>query len=76
MALFRFTIRGAILPPANPTQEAWLTDLRARLNLLKSHCVIINEGEPNEENITRFTYHICHHDEGDGHPLCEGEQDI
>jgi len=76
MSLFRFRISGAIPPPANPTEQAWLDDLIDRLHILKEHCVIINEGEPNAEDITRFTYHICHHDEGDNHPPCEGEIEI
>ena len=74
--LIRFNIQGAILPPANPTEQAWLDDLKDRLRILKSRCVIINEGEVNEENITNFIYHVCYHDEGEIHLPCEPEQDI
>ena len=73
MSLFRFKILGAMPPPANPTEQAWLDDLRARLRVLKARCVIINEGEINEEDITNFTFHICGHNEG---LPCEPEQDI
>jgi len=74
--LFRFNIQGAIPHPSNPAEEAWLDDLRARLRVLKSHCVVINEGEINKENITNFTYHICYHDEGEGHSPCGQEIEI
>ena len=74
--LIRFNITGAIPPPSNPTEQAWLNDLKARLSLMKSRCVVINEGKPNEEHITNFTFHKCHHDEGDNHPDCEDWQEI
>lgn len=75
MSLFRFRITGAIPPPETDAEREWLADLRARLRVLKSHCVIINAGEPNEEDITNFTWHICHHDD-DPSQLCEPEQEI
>lgn len=43
---------------------------------LKAISVNINSGEPNEESTTRAVYRICHHDEGEGHPPCEPEQEI
>ena len=73
MALLRFNIQGAVPPPANLAEQEWLDDLMVRLRILKSHCVIINEGELNEETITNFTYHLCHHDEGG---VCEPEREI
>jgi len=73
MSLFRFNIKGAIDIPSTPTEIAWLDDLRARLRILKNHCVVINEGGPNEEKITNFTFHICHHDTNEP---CESSQEI
>ena len=61
--LLRFNIQGAIPPPSNPAEQAWLNDLRARLRILKARCVIINEGEDNEE-ISFVDYELCGHDEG------------
>lgn len=75
MALFRFTITGAIPLPETDAEKEWLADLRVRLRVLKSHCVIINESEPNEEDITNFSYHLCHHDVGFEQP-CEPEQEF
>lgn len=74
--LIRFDIRGAIPPPQTQAEKDWLQDYMARSRILKSRCVIINEGEFNEENITTFTYHNCHHDEGDNHPPCGAEKEI
>jgi len=74
--LIRFNITGAVPPPSTDAEREWLNDLKAKLRILKSRCVIINEGEMNEENITNFTYHLCHHDEGEEHSLCEPIQDI
>jgi len=71
MALLRFTIQGAV--PNTTENRSKLQVLRPYLLQLKDACVIINEGESNEESITRFTYHICHHDTGE---VCENEQDI
>ena len=75
MSLIRFNIQGAIPPPSNPAEQAWLDDLKTRLRILKAHCVIINEGQPNAEHITNFTHHICYHDEGNTIP-CKTEQEI
>lgn len=73
MSLFRFNIQGAIPIPETEEQREWLVDLRARLMVLKSHCVVINEGADNEEHITNFTYHLCGHN--DGEP-CEPTQEL
>ncbi len=73
MPLLRIKILGAFPPPATPEEQAWLDETRARLRVLKSRCVIINPGAPNEEDITNFTFHVCHHDEGGG---CGPEQEI
>ncbi len=43
---------------------------------LKALAVKINAGQPNEEITVRAVWHICHHDEGAGHPACEPEQEI
>ena len=74
--LIRFNMQGAIPPPKTRADKDWLDDYMARCRILKSRCVIINKGEPNEENIINFTYHICHHDEGTNHPSCEPSQEI
>ena len=73
MALMRFYITGAIPLPLNSKEQIFIDDLRVRLQRLKSACVVIHPGANNEEDITRFVYHICHHDTGGA---CEPEQDI
>ena len=71
MALIRFTMMGAVPDTVENMQK--LQTLRPALLLLKEACVVINDGAPNAEDITRFTYHICHHDTGEP---CEEERNI
>lgn len=71
MSLIRFVMMGAI--PNTPTNREQLETNRPALRQLKTKCVVINEDLPNEETITRFTYHICHHDTGE---RCEEENEI
>lgn len=73
MSLIRFNIQGAVPLPLTPAQQAFIDDLKARLRILKSHCVNINAGTDNEEDTTSFKYHICRHDEG---KPCEPSQEI
>lgn len=53
-----------------------LVVLRNEIRLAKSYSRKINEGQPNEEMTVRALLRICHHDEGNGHPPCEAEQEI
>lgn len=73
MALLRFNITGAVPLPLTPEQQTFIDDLVAKLHILKEHCVVINPGSPDEEDITHFTYHICNHDTGG---ICGVDQDI
>ncbi len=45
--------------------------IKAAIQQLKTFSVNINSGQPNEEITTRAFYRICHHNEGEGHPVCE-----
>jgi len=53
-----------------------IREIRGGIQKLKKLSRKINEGLPNEENTVRAIYRICYHDEGEGHPPCEPEQDI
>ena len=73
MSLIRFNITGAVpLPLTSQQQDLW-DRLRPILRILKTHSVVINPGMPGQEDITRFTHHICHHDTGG---VCGVEQEI
>ena len=72
--LYRFNIQLAIPEqvfdgiPLARTQA-----LRDEIRALKALSVKINEGLPNEEDITIATWHKCYHDEGKS---CEPIQEI
>lgn len=75
MALIRFNFQGATPIPQTQVEKDFVADLRARLKVVKSRCVTINEDKPNREDNV-FQWHICHHDEGENHPPCEDWQEI
>ena len=64
---------GITLPTTLVTH---LVALRNEVRLAKTYATKINEGEPNEEMTVKAIIRICHHDEGEGHPQCEGEIEI
>ena len=75
MSYRRFTLDLAIpeaVYDAIPT--ATKTTIRDRIRQLKALAVKINEGQPNEENTVKATWHICHNDTRD--IKCEPEMEI
>ncbi len=61
---------GVAIPTALATN---LTDIRQKIQTLKSFAVRINTGAPNEEITVNARYHICNHDTGGS---CGTESDI
>ena len=45
MSLLRFNIQGAVPLPLTPAQKAFIDDLKPRLRVFKSRCVVINTSQ-------------------------------
>jgi len=77
MAVVRFEISLAIPKEVYDTIPlAKKTAARDAIRGLKALAVKINEGQSNEEMTVRAIWRVCYHDEGEGHPPCEPEQEI
>jgi len=76
MAFLRIQVDLAI--PADIAKKtavkAKLLELYALLKLAKAYSIRINDGSANEEDTTRASYRICHHDENN--VPCEPEVEI
>ena len=68
MSLLRIRIDLALPMPLTPTVETRLDALKAEILRAKAYAVKIGE-----EDTVKASWHICHHDTGEG---CEPEQDI
>lgn len=65
MALWRCDVQLAIPKDVyDAIPSAKKIALRDAIRALKALAVNINAGQPNEEDTTIATWHICHHDEG------------
>jgi len=66
--------KGGIVLPKVVVDK--LKVVRSTIRDFRQYATKINEGELNEEATIRAIFRICHHDEGEGHPPCEAEQEI
>ena len=72
----RYNLDLAFKLPLEPGLQGQLTAFEATIhNILRHSAVKINEGQDSEEDTTKATWHICHHDSGNTIP-CEGENEI
>ena len=76
MSYKRYQLDLAFKLPLDPALQGQLTAFEATVrNVLRNSAEDINAGLPNEENTTKATWHICHHDSGNT-ISCEPEQVI
>ncbi len=75
MSYLRFIVDLAIKQPISSGLQAQLSAIATQILRLQSESEKINPGQIMEENSTRATYHVCHHDEHPPKP-CDPEEDI
>lgn len=70
MSYTRISIDLAFKNPMSNTVKNKLQELKTLAKQGKTYAKKINEGQPNEENTVRATYHVCYHDEPGNNAPC------